>query len=129
MTIAAISAISFVLGATVAYVASRYPGHREVIDAVGAVFLIGWALLSSLFFGRGTGNRPRNLRCDARHSGPVRPLLIVNSRLGLRCVMVTRNAYPVRERIYPLALLFVGMTATLGGIGLLGYGLLALMGY
>jgi hypothetical protein len=48
MTIAAISAISFVLGATVAYVASRYPGHREVIDAVGAVFLIGWALLSSL---------------------------------------------------------------------------------
>jgi hypothetical protein len=48
MTIAAISAISFVLGTTVAYVASRYPGHREVIDAVGAVFLIGWALLSSL---------------------------------------------------------------------------------
>jgi hypothetical protein len=72
---------------------------------------------------------PRNLRCDARHSGPVRPLLIVNSRLGLRCVMVARNAYPVRERIYPLALLFVGMTATLGAIGLLGYGLLALMGY
>jgi hypothetical protein len=59
MTIAAISAISFVLGATVAYVASRYPGHREVIDAVGAVFLIGWALLSSLLFGRGTGNRPK----------------------------------------------------------------------
>ena len=48
MTIAAVSAMSFVLGAAVAYAANRYPGHREVIDAVGAVFLIGWALLSSL---------------------------------------------------------------------------------
>jgi hypothetical protein len=58
MTIAAVSAMSFVLGAAVAYAANRYPGHREVIDAVGAVFVIGWALLSSLLFGRGTGNRP-----------------------------------------------------------------------
>lgn len=51
MTVATISAISFVLGATVAYAANRYPGHREAIDAVGAVFLIGWALLSSLLIG------------------------------------------------------------------------------
>ena len=58
MTIAAVSAMSFVLGAAVAYAANRYPGHREVIDAVGAVFVIGWALLSSLLFGRGTGSRP-----------------------------------------------------------------------
>ena len=58
MTIAAVSAMSFVLGAAVAYAANRYPGHREIIDAVGAVFVIGWALLSSLLFGRGTGNRP-----------------------------------------------------------------------
>lgn len=51
MTVATISAISFVLGATVAYAANRYPGHREAIDAVGGVFLIGWALLSSLLIG------------------------------------------------------------------------------
>jgi hypothetical protein len=43
--------------------------------------------------------------------------------------MVTRNTYPVRERVYPLALLFMGLTAAFGGIGLLGYGLLALFGY
>ena len=72
MTIAAISAISFVLGATVAYVASRYPGHREVIDAVGAVFLIGWALLSSLLVGRGTGGRRRCERNRPGTSGVMR---------------------------------------------------------
>jgi|HubBroStandDraft_5_1064220.scaffolds.fasta_scaffold342722_2 hypothetical protein len=43
--------------------------------------------------------------------------------------MVTRSAYSVRERVYPLALVFLGMTATVGAIGLLGFGLLALMGY
>jgi hypothetical protein len=43
--------------------------------------------------------------------------------------MITRTAYSVRERVYPLAVLFVGLTAAFGGIGLLGYGLLALMGY
>jgi hypothetical protein len=59
MTIATISAISFVFGAAVAYVANRYPGHREVIDAVGGVLLIGWALLSSLLGGR--VRRQRNL--------------------------------------------------------------------
>ena len=46
MTIANITAISFVLGASVAYVANRYPGHREIVDAVGGTILIGWALLS-----------------------------------------------------------------------------------
>ena len=72
---------------------------------------------------------PRNRRWDARHSGPARPLLTISGRLELRCVMVTRNTYPVRERVYPLALLFMGLTAAFGGIGLLGYGLLALFGY
>jgi hypothetical protein len=59
MTVATISAVSFVLGATVAYVANRYPGHREVIDAVGGALLIGWALLSSLLNGRDTSRRGR----------------------------------------------------------------------
>jgi hypothetical protein len=59
MTIATISAVSFVLGATVAYVANRYPGHREVIDAVGGALLIGWALLTSLLNGRDTSRRSR----------------------------------------------------------------------
>jgi hypothetical protein len=59
MTIAMISASSFVLGATVAYVANRYPGYREAIDAVGGALLIGWALLSSLLDGRDTGRRSR----------------------------------------------------------------------
>jgi hypothetical protein len=62
MTIATISAISFVFGAAVACVANRYPGHREVIDAVGGVLLIGWALLSSLFAGRGSSGRVRRQR-------------------------------------------------------------------
>jgi hypothetical protein len=66
MTIATISATSFVLGATVAYAANRYPGHRDVIDAVGGVFLIGWALLSSLLIGRGTGGRRR---CESNGPG------------------------------------------------------------
>jgi hypothetical protein len=72
---------------------------------------------------------PRNRKCDARHSGPARPLLTITSRLESRSVMITRAAYSVRERVYPLAVLFVGLMATFGGIGLLGYGLLALMGY
>jgi hypothetical protein len=59
MTIATISAVSFVLGATVAYVANRYPGYREAIDAVGGALLIGWALLSSLLNGRDTSRRGR----------------------------------------------------------------------
>jgi hypothetical protein len=43
--------------------------------------------------------------------------------------MLTRTAYLVKERVYPLALLFVGLVFTVGWIGFLGYGLLALMGY
>jgi hypothetical protein len=66
MTIAAVSAMSFVLGAAVAYAANRYPGHREIIDAVGAVFVIGWALLLSLFIGRGSGGRGR---CERNRPG------------------------------------------------------------
>jgi hypothetical protein len=72
MTIATISATSFVLGATVAYAANRYPGHREVIDAVGGVFLIGWALLSSLLIERGTGGRGRCERNRPETSGVMR---------------------------------------------------------
>jgi hypothetical protein len=59
MMIATISAISFVLGATVAYVANRHPGYRDVIDAVGGALLIGWALLSSLLNGRDMSGRSR----------------------------------------------------------------------
>ena len=43
--------------------------------------------------------------------------------------MLTRSAYLVQERIYPLVQLFVGLVFTFGCIGLLGYGLLALMGH
>jgi hypothetical protein len=43
--------------------------------------------------------------------------------------MLTRNADLVGERIYPLALLVVGVVFTFGWIGLLGYGLLFLIGY
>ena len=42
--------------------------------------------------------------------------------------MLTRNAHLVQERIYPLVQLFVGLVFTFGCIGLLGYGLLAIMG-
>ena len=43
--------------------------------------------------------------------------------------MLTRNAYLVQARIYPLVQLCVGVVLTFGCIGLLGYGILALMGY
>jgi hypothetical protein len=72
MTIAMISASSFVLGATVAYVANRYPGHREAIDAVGGALLIGWALLSSFLDGRDRSGRRRpernRLATTVRHA-------------------------------------------------------------
>jgi hypothetical protein len=41
MMIATIGAISFVLGATVAYLANRYPEHREAIETAAGVILIG----------------------------------------------------------------------------------------
>jgi hypothetical protein len=72
MTIASITAVSFVLGASVAYVANRYPGHREIVDAVGGTVLIGWALLSGLFVGRGSGGRVRSGRCHPETSGVMR---------------------------------------------------------
>jgi hypothetical protein len=40
-----------------------------------------------------------------------------------------RSASLVRERIYPLALLFAGLMVAVGSIGLLGYGFLALTGH
>ena len=43
--------------------------------------------------------------------------------------MLTKNAYLVQERIYPLAQLSAGIVFTFGCIGLLGYSILALMGY
>ena len=43
--------------------------------------------------------------------------------------MLTRNGYLDPERIYPLASLSVGIVFAFGCIGLLGYGMLALMGY
>jgi hypothetical protein len=41
MMIGTISALSFALGATVAYLANRYPGYREAIETVAGVLLIG----------------------------------------------------------------------------------------
>ena len=41
MMIAATSSFSFVLGATVAYLANRYPEHREAIETAAGVLLIG----------------------------------------------------------------------------------------
>jgi hypothetical protein len=41
MRIVATSAVSFVLGATFAYAASRYPGQREIIETVAGIILIG----------------------------------------------------------------------------------------
>jgi hypothetical protein len=43
--------------------------------------------------------------------------------------MLMRSASLVRERIYPLALLFAGLMVAVGSIGLLGYGFLALTGH
>jgi hypothetical protein len=43
--------------------------------------------------------------------------------------MQMRSASLVRERIYPLALLFAGLMVAVGSIGLLGYGFLALTGH
>ena len=43
--------------------------------------------------------------------------------------MFTRNAYLVPQRIYPLVQLSAGIAFTFGFIGLVGYGLLAIMGY
>ena len=42
--------------------------------------------------------------------------------------MLARNEYLVRERVYPLVQLSVGVVFTFGCIGLLGYGMLALIG-
>jgi hypothetical protein len=44
-------------------------------------------------------------------------------------IMLTRNALLVRDRIYPLAQLFVGLVFVVSLIGVLGYGFLVLMGY
>jgi hypothetical protein len=41
MMIAAISAISFVLGATIAYVANGYPEYLPAIETVAGILLIG----------------------------------------------------------------------------------------
>ena len=43
--------------------------------------------------------------------------------------MTTKNVYLVRKSVGPLAFLFVGLTLTVGWIGLLGYGFLALIGH
>jgi len=44
MMIAAISAISFVLGAAVAYVANGYPEYLPAIETVAGILLIGGCL-------------------------------------------------------------------------------------
>jgi hypothetical protein len=43
--------------------------------------------------------------------------------------MLTRNAYLVPQRIYPLVQLSAGIAFTFGCICLLSYGVLTLMGY
>jgi hypothetical protein len=43
--------------------------------------------------------------------------------------MLARSVYLVRESVGPLAFLFVGLIFTVGWIGLLAYGFVALIGY
>jgi hypothetical protein len=43
--------------------------------------------------------------------------------------MLARSASMVYERLGPLTFLFLGLVLTVGWIGLLGYGFLALIGY
>ena len=62
MTIATISAVGFVLGATVAYVANRYSRTSEVIDVVG-----GFALVHRL------GVACKAYSTDATRAGAVDP--------------------------------------------------------
>ena len=57
----------------------------------------------------------------------IQPLVHLACEQG-QCVMPTKNAYLVQERIYSLVQLFVGLVFTFGCIGLLGYGLLVLLG-
>jgi hypothetical protein len=52
----------------------------------------------------------------------------LSSAQGKR-VMITRNGYLVQQQIYPLVQLSAGIALTFGCIGLLAYGMLALMGY
>jgi hypothetical protein len=68
MTIAMISAISFVLGATVAYLAHRYPAHREAIEMVGALSIGGFGLLGYALKGfSGHDQPPRAMRRRRRY--------------------------------------------------------------
>jgi hypothetical protein len=41
MMITGLSTISLVLGTAIAYIASRYPEHRAVLETVGGILLIG----------------------------------------------------------------------------------------
>jgi hypothetical protein len=43
--------------------------------------------------------------------------------------MLARGASMVYDRVGPLAFLFFGLVLTVGWMGLLGYGFLALIGY
>jgi hypothetical protein len=68
MTIAMISAISFVLGATVAYLAHRHPAHREAIEMVGALSIGGFGLLGYALKGvSGHDQPPRAMRRGRRY--------------------------------------------------------------
>ena len=48
---------------------------------------------------------------------------------GDHCVMLARSACKVYDRVGPQTFLFLGLVLTVGWIGLLGYGFLALIGY
>ena len=69
------------------------------------------------------------LDCDVCHSGFWQPLLTLTVRHRGYCVMLTRTLYSVRGSVGPLAFLVVGLIFTVGWIGLLAYGFLALIGY
>ena len=43
--------------------------------------------------------------------------------------MLTRSIHLFREQVAPVALLFAALAVTVGWIGLLGYGILALVGF
>jgi len=67
-------------------------------------------------------------RCDVYDTArPSSPWYCVNQ--CRESVMAAKNAYLVQERLYPLLQLSSGIVFTFCCIGLLGYGMLALMGY
>ena len=70
-----------------------------------------------------------NAKCVVRHiSFEQLPLPLLGWYWG-ESIMLARSASKVYDRVGPQTFLLVGLILTVGWIGLLGYGFLALMGY